>query len=185
MLLELAGEVLGIFEAEEVGGFGDGFAIMQVGGGSLHHEIADDGGGCLACCLTDEIAEVVGRKEQLLRTITDGGQTELALTSFAIIVSEQVIEALQLIVVDCNLRLELTLIESGTILQYQFEVSDDDAAQMLAVRPRAKLIANHLEADFYSALLVGRGMQRLVLVIREEMIVVDTPCEVCAVKQLR
>ena len=54
MFLELAGEVLGIFETEEVRGLADGFAIMQVSGGSLHHEVADDGCGCLACSLTDK-----------------------------------------------------------------------------------------------------------------------------------
>ena len=88
MFLELAREVLGIFETEEVRGLADGFAIMQVSGGSLHHEIADDESCCLTCSLADKVAEVVGRKEQLLSTITDSGQAKLALTSFIIIVFE-------------------------------------------------------------------------------------------------
>ena len=88
MLLKLAREVLGIFEAEEVRGLADGFAIMQVSGGSLHHEIADDESCSLTCSLTHKVAEVVGRKEQLLSAITDGGQAKLALTSFIIIVFE-------------------------------------------------------------------------------------------------
>ena len=59
MFLERVGEVLGVFEAEEVGGLGDGLVVAQVGGGFLHHEVADDGGGSLASGLTDEVAEVV------------------------------------------------------------------------------------------------------------------------------
>ena len=88
MFLELACEVLGIFESEEVRGLADGFAIMQVSGGSLHHEIADDESCCLTCSLADKVAKVVGRKEQFLSAITDGGQAKLALTSFIIIVFE-------------------------------------------------------------------------------------------------
>ena len=88
MFLELAGEMLGIFESEEVRGLADGFAIMQVSGGSLHHEIADDESCSLTCSLADKVAELVGRKEQLLSAITDGGQAKLALTSFIIIVFE-------------------------------------------------------------------------------------------------
>ena len=73
MLFEHAGEVLGVFEAEEVGGFGDGFSAVQEGGGLLHHEVADDGGGCLTSGLADEVTKIVGREKQLLGTITDGG----------------------------------------------------------------------------------------------------------------
>ena len=40
------------------------FSVVQIGSGSLHHEVADDGCGCLACSLTDKVAEVVRRKEQ-------------------------------------------------------------------------------------------------------------------------
>ena len=99
MFLEHAGKVLGIFEAEEVGGFCDGLPVVQKSGGTLHHEVTDDGGSSFTCCLTHKVAEIVGRKKQLLSTITDGGQAKLALPSFAIIVSEQVIESFQQIVV--------------------------------------------------------------------------------------
>ncbi len=57
--------------------------------------------------------------------------------------------AFQKVVVGCNLSLKLTLIESSAILQYQFEVGDADAAQMLVVWFRTQFIANHLEANFY------------------------------------
>ena len=60
VFLEHTGEVLGIFEAEEIGGFGNGFPLVQEGGGLLHHEVADDGGGCLTSGLADEVAKIVG-----------------------------------------------------------------------------------------------------------------------------
>ena len=63
MLFEHAGEMLWVFEAEEVGGFCDAFAITKAGCGLLHHEVADDDSRCLTRALTDEIPEVVGRKE--------------------------------------------------------------------------------------------------------------------------
>ena len=87
--------MLGIFKAEEVGSLGDGLSVVKIDGGSLHHEVADDGGSCLACGLTHKVTEIVGREKLLLGTITDGGQAKLALTPFAIIVSEQIIETFQ------------------------------------------------------------------------------------------
>ena len=184
VLLERASEVLGVFEAEEVGGLGDGLAVAQVGGGFLHDKVADDGGGSLAGGLTDEVAEVVGREEQFLGTITDGGQAERALAAFAVIAAQQVVEAFQQVVVGCGLGLNLPLIEDGAILQNQFEIGDDDAAQVFVVGLRTEFLANHLEADFYRALFVGRRVQRLAFIVGEEMVVVDTPSEVCAVQQL-
>ena len=58
MLLEHAGKVLGIFEAEEVGGFADGLTFMQKSGGSLHHKVADDSGSSFTCSLTHKVAEI-------------------------------------------------------------------------------------------------------------------------------
>ena len=85
MFLEHACEVLGIFEAKEVGGLADGLAVMQKSGGSLHHEVTDDSSSCLTRSLTHKVAEIVGREKQLLRTITDGGQAKFVLTAFIII----------------------------------------------------------------------------------------------------
>ena len=127
VFLEHAGEMLGIFEAEGVGSFGDGLAVVQKGCGSLHDEVTDDSSSRFTRSLTDKVAEIVGRKKQFLGAITDGGQAKLTLPSFAIIAFQQVI-------VGCGLRLELTFIEHGAIFQYQFEVSDDDAAQVFVIR---------------------------------------------------
>ncbi len=85
MFLEHAGEMLGIFEAEGVGSFGDGLAVVQKGCGSLHDEVADDSGCCLARSLTDKVAEIVGREKQFLGTIADGGQAKFVLAAFIII----------------------------------------------------------------------------------------------------
>ena len=134
MFLEHAGEVLGIFEAKEVGGFADGLTFMQKSGGSLHDEVTNDGGCCLTRGLTDKVAEIVGRKKQFLGAITDGGQAKLTLPSFTIIVSEQVVKALQQIIVGIGFGLKLALVEHRAILQYQFEVSNDDAAQVFVIR---------------------------------------------------
>ena len=134
MFLKHAGEMLGVFEAEEVGGFADGLTFMQKSGGSLHDEVTNDGGCCLARSLTYKVTEIVGRKKQFLGAITDGGQAKLTLPSFAIIAFQQVVKAFQQVIVGCGLRLELTFIEHGAIFQYQFEVSDDDAAQVFVIR---------------------------------------------------
>jgi hypothetical protein len=60
MLLEDTGEMLGVFKAQEVRGLADGFPVVQVSSGFLHHEVADNGSGRLACELTDEVAKIVG-----------------------------------------------------------------------------------------------------------------------------
>ena len=134
MFLEHTGEMLGVFEAEEIGGFGDGLSVMQKGDSFLHDEVADDDGCCLAGGLANEVAEIVGRKEQFLCTITDSGQTEGALAAFIVIAVQQVVESFQQIVVSCGFCLKLTLVENRAIFQYQFEVSDDDAAQVFVIR---------------------------------------------------
>ena len=85
MFLEHTGEMLGVFEAEEIGGFGDGLSVMQKGDSFLHDEVADDDGCCLAGGLTDKVAEIVGREKQFLGTIADGGQAKFVLAAFIII----------------------------------------------------------------------------------------------------
>ena len=85
MSLEHTGEVLGVFESEDVRGFGDSLPVVKEGGGLLHHEVADDGGGCLTSGLADEVTKIVGREKQLLGTIADGGQAKFVLASFIVI----------------------------------------------------------------------------------------------------
>ena len=95
VFLEHTGEVLGVFETEEVRGFGDGLSAVQEGGGLLHHEVADDGGGCLTSGLADEVTKIVGREKQLLGAVSDGGQAEGALAAFIIIAVQKSIKTFQ------------------------------------------------------------------------------------------
>ena len=106
------------------------------------------------------------------------------MAAIAVIAAQQVVEAFQQVVVGCGLGFKLPLIEDGAILQNQFEIGDDDAAQVFVVGLRTEFLANHLEADLNSALFVGRRVQRLAFIVGEEMVVVDTPSEVSAVQQL-
>ena len=87
MFLELAGEMLGIVETETFGSLRDSGSAHQELLGTLHDEAADMGGGRVARQFTDQVTEIVGRKEQLLGTVFHGGQPQLLLQAFVIVFS--------------------------------------------------------------------------------------------------
>ena len=87
MLLELAGEVLWIVEAETFGSLRDGRSAHQELLGPLHDEAADMGGCGVARQFTNQVTEIVGRKEQLLGTVFHGRQSHLSLHAVVIIFS--------------------------------------------------------------------------------------------------
>ena len=95
IFLELAGEVLGIFEAEAFGGFGDGRATEQERLGALHNEAADMGCGRLACQFADEVTEIVGGQEEFLGAVLDRRQSQRALNAVVVVMLQQVLEARQ------------------------------------------------------------------------------------------
>ena len=95
MFLKLAGEVLGIFEAEAFGGFGDGFAGEQERLRALHDETADVGDGRLARQFANQVAEIVGGQEKLLGAVLDRGQAQRALDAVVVVMLKQVLEARQ------------------------------------------------------------------------------------------
>ena len=93
ILLELAGEVLGILEAEALSGFGDGGTTEQERLGALHDEATDVGGGGLARQFADDVTEIVGRKKKFLGAVFDGGQAQRALNAVVVVMLKQVLEA--------------------------------------------------------------------------------------------
>lgn len=88
MLLEDAREMLGIIEAKTLGCFRDGRPANQQCLCTLHDKPSDVRGGGGTCQLADEIAEVIGRQEQLLCTVFHGGQTKLLLHTSIIILQQ-------------------------------------------------------------------------------------------------
>ena len=100
MLLKLTGEVLRVLEAQARGDLADGGTADEQSLGSLHDEAAYVGGGRIACQHTDEVAKVVGRQEELLRTVFHGGQAMLMLKPVGIILMEQTLETWQQVGID-------------------------------------------------------------------------------------
>ena len=87
--------MLGIFEAEALGGFGDGRALKQERLRVLHNETADVRGGGFARQFADQVAEVVGGQEEFLSAVFDGGQAHRALGAIVVIMLQEVFEARQ------------------------------------------------------------------------------------------
>ena len=73
MFFEDAGEVLRIVETEEAGGIGDAGAREQQLLCALHDEASNVVGGGVARQFVNEVAKVVGRKEEFAGTVADGG----------------------------------------------------------------------------------------------------------------
>ena len=73
VLLKHAGEMLGIFKAEKFCGLVDGCAADEQVTGALHYETVDGTHGCVACQFFYQVAKIVGRQEQLLCAIANGG----------------------------------------------------------------------------------------------------------------
>ena len=95
ILLELAREVLGIFEAETFGGFGDGGALKQKRLRALHDEATDVGSGRLACQFADQVTEIVGGQEEFLGAIFHCRQSHRALDAVVVVMLKQVLKACQ------------------------------------------------------------------------------------------
>ncbi len=79
MFLEETGEVLRIFEAEDIGGLGGGEATDQQALGTVDEETLDDLRGTLARNAPHHIAEITRRQAELGGAIFHVGQSELPL----------------------------------------------------------------------------------------------------------
>ena len=95
VFLELASEVLRIFEAEALGGFGDGGTLKQERLRALHDEATDVGSGGLACEFADQVAEVVGGQKKFLGAIFHCWQAQRALGAVVVVMLQEVLETRQ------------------------------------------------------------------------------------------
>ena len=93
VVFELACEMLWVVEAKLFGNFRNLHATDEELLGTLHDEPPNHVRGGIARQLADEIAEVIGRQEQLLGTIANGGQTVSSLQTFTVVAHEQILEA--------------------------------------------------------------------------------------------
>ena len=94
-LFEESGEMIGEFEAEEVGGFGDVVTVHQQALGLVDDVIVDVSDGCAACGLVDDVAEVTRRIGQFGSTVSNGRQAMSKLPILAEILLEQGMETFQ------------------------------------------------------------------------------------------
>ena len=74
-LLEEAGEMIGKFEAEEVGGLADVMSVHQQALGLIDDIIVDVSDGCATCGLVDDVAKIARGIGKLGSTVSDGGQS--------------------------------------------------------------------------------------------------------------
>ena len=87
--------MIGEFEAEEVGGFGDVVAVHQQALGLVDDVIVDVSDGRTTCGLVDDVAEVTRRIGQFGSAIGNGGQAMSQLPILAEILLEQGMETFQ------------------------------------------------------------------------------------------
>lgn len=133
MFLEHLREMRRILKAQLVGGLGDGFAADEYVTGTLHDEITDGSRGSLTSQFVDEVAEVVWRKEQFLRTIFHRRDSQLALFAFVIIAHEEVLEAVQQIGIGRQRGGQLLGIKSCNMLQNQADIMHQNMLRMFVV----------------------------------------------------
>ena len=160
MLLEEAGEMLGIVKAELLGCVGDGLAADEEFLGALHEEAANDAGGSVACQLTDEVAEVVGREEEFLCAIADRGQTMLLLQGLAVVALQEIFKTGEQVGVVFGRNGELAGIEAAYILQHQTDAMHQNVTGVFIVAMSGFLPNLLQESDDGHPLLVGHE-QRL------------------------
>ena len=185
MTLERTREMLGIVEPQHFCCFGDGVANGEQLLGALHDEAADGRGGIVARHLADEVAEVVGREEQLLGTVAHGGQAVLAVEALVVVALQQGIEAYQQVVgLALGLGLELAVVEAGTVFENQLEIGHHDGLQALVVGVGLQFVADHLHTHRERAQLVGQHLQGFAVVVGEEVEVVDAALHGRARQQL-
>ena len=111
MFLEETGEVLGVFEAEGVGGLGGGEPTDQQALGATDKEALDDLCGTLARNTSHHIAEIAGRQAEFGGAIFHVRQTVLPLQTSRVIVGEYSLESRLQVVLSLGGILKLTLIE--------------------------------------------------------------------------
>lgn len=133
MSLELACEMLWVVEPKLFGYLRNLHATDEKLLGTLHDEPPNHVRGGIARQLADEIAEVIGRQEQLLCTIANGGQAVNSLQMFTVVAHEQILEACEQVGMVFGRRRELLFVESGDILQHQSNAMHQDMAGVLVV----------------------------------------------------
>lgn len=133
MFLEHLREMRRILKAQLIGGLGDSLAADEHVAGTLHDEITDGSRGSLTSQLVDEVAEVVWRKEQFLRTILHRRDSLLALFAFIVIAHEEVLEAVQQIGIGRQRGGQLLRIKSCNMLQNQADVMHQNMLRMFVV----------------------------------------------------
>ncbi len=119
--------MLGILEAQVVGGIGDGFACGKLVLGELDDVVADMLAGGLARGLLDEVAEVVGAHAELVGAILHRRKPQLILSLLVVVIPQQGIETLQEVVVLQLSGQELAVVEPLAIVEQGLYEAHHDA----------------------------------------------------------
>ena len=123
-LLEQSAEMMGVFEAQQVGHFTDDETFHQKGFRLIDDEGMDVSDGCSAGGVVDHITEVACRIGQFGCTVCNGGKSSLMLQTFGEIVDQQTVKAFQDVAFAAFLLRQLPLIDSLAIIQNQLQVTD-------------------------------------------------------------
>lgn len=126
LLLEHAGEILGILESQRIGDLSNGTAVQQHGFGLPHHKAADVLRSATTSFHTDQVPEIIRRKEELPCQVTDGGNTGFDMLPFSIITFQKNIYLVAEFFFGTAFPLELPLIEACSQFQQQRKVGYDD-----------------------------------------------------------
>ena len=184
-MLEQAGEVLWILEAELVGHLIDGqFLVHHILFREVDDLVLDVSLRREARFLFNEVTKVAGREDHLLCEIGDGGQTLALGLATAEVRLQVVLETGHDVAVHLVARDKLAVIVAHAVVQEQADGIGDEPLRVL-IDGVLQLLLDAVQQVADDALLTLREVQGLALVVVEERVVVDALGQRRAIDQVR
>lgn len=172
-ILEHAGEVLGVFEAQLARHLVDGPAAEDEVLGTPDDELAYVVLRALAKGIADDVAKIARRQAQFAGAMLHAGQSVLLLHAVRIVVGQHLLESAEDVAALSRHLLILATVESVAVVEYEQDVVADDVVVPECLRLRCQLPAQVCHELAQGVLFLGGQEERLVGVVGKELVAVE------------